>query len=116
MTKMLRQKSKYLENEKSFLVRCNKKIFFNIIKVLSVLKICPNAESAPLSFGRSLATKYVLLNNKPCMTRPAIIDLNPVEPTYYPFMITLDDACNESCNAVEADNADVTLYENMCSE
>ena len=113
---MLRQKSKYLENEKSFLVRCNKKIFFNIIKVLSVLKICPKAESAPLSFGRSLATKYVLLNNKPCMTRPAIIDLNPVEPTYYPFMITLDDACNESCNAVEVDNADVTLYENMCSE
>ena len=32
-------------------------------------------------------------------TRPFLIDLNPVELKYYPFMITLD-KCNGSCNAV----------------
>ena len=33
-------------------------------------------------------------------TRPFLIDLNPVELKYYPFMITLD-KCNGSCNAVD---------------
>ena len=45
---------------------------------------------ALLTFSRSLATKYVSLNNKPCMIRPFLIDLNSVEFKYYPFMISLD--------------------------
>ena len=43
-----------------------------------------------LSFSSSLATKCVSLNDKPCMFRPTLIDLNPVELTYYLFMISLD--------------------------
>ena len=43
-----------------------------------------------LSFSESLATKYVSLNDKACMIRPALIDLNPVKFKYYPFMISLD--------------------------
>ena len=43
-----------------------------------------------LSFSRSLATKCVSLNDKPYMIRPTLIDLNPVELKYYPFMISLD--------------------------
>ena len=36
-----------------------------------------------LSFGSSLATKCVSINNEPCMIRSALIDWNPVELDYY---------------------------------
>ena len=49
---------------------------------------------ALLSFSESLTTKCVSLNNEPCMIRPTLIDLNPVELNYYPFMISLD-KCRE---------------------
>ena len=39
-----------------------------------------------LSFSGYLATKCVSLNNQPCMTRPTVFDLNPVELTYCPFI------------------------------
>ena len=55
---------------------------------------------ALLSFSGSLATKCVTLNNEPCMTGPTLIDLNPVELNYFPFMISLD-KCNGSCNAAD---------------
>ena len=45
-----------------------------------------------LSFSNPLAreqTKCLFLNDKPCMV-PTIIDLNPLELNYYPFMISLD--------------------------
>ena len=38
-----------------------------------------------LSFSRSLATKCVY-DNEPCMARPTLTGLNPIEPNYYPFM------------------------------
>ena len=40
------------------------------------------------------------LNNEPCIIRPTIIDLNPVELNYYPFMINLD-KLDGSCSAVD---------------
>ena len=46
-----------------------------------------------LSFSSSL----ISLNDEPCMISPTLIDLNPVELKYYPFMIRLD-KCSESCN------------------
>ena len=58
-----------------------------------------------LSFSSSLArdrTKYHV-----CMIMPPLIDLNPVELKYYPFMISLD-KCNESCNDLPP--------KKMCSE
>ena len=51
-----------------------------------------------LSFGGSLATKYVSLNNEPCMVRCTLTDLNPVELDFYLFMIS-QNKCNVSCNA-----------------
>ena len=54
-----------------------------------------------LNFNSSLAhdrTEYVLLNDEPCMFRPTLIYLNPVELKYYPFMINLD-KCSRSCNS-----------------
>ena len=45
---------------------------------------------ALLSFVGSSATKCVSLDYEPCMIRPNFIDLNPVELSYYPFMISLD--------------------------
>ena len=55
-----------------------------------------------LSFSESLAheqTKFLSLNDEPCMVRPTLIDLNLVELKYYPFIISLD-KCNGSCNVL----------------
>ena len=49
-----------------------------------------------LSFSTSLAhdrTKFVSLNDEPCMIRPTLIALNPVELKYYPFMTSIG-KCN----------------------
>ena len=50
-----------------------------------------------LSCSESLATKCLFLNDEPCMVRPTLIDMNPVEFKYYPFMIRLN-KCTGSCN------------------
>ena len=55
---------------------------------------------ALLSFSWSLATKCVSLSNEPCMIRTTLIDLNPVEFNYYPFMVNLDEY-SRSCNAAD---------------
>ena len=47
-----------------------------------------------LYFSKSLAT------NKPCMIKTFLIDLNPVELKYYPFIINLD-KCSVSYNSVD---------------
>ena len=55
-----------------------------------------------LSFSSSLAyvpkvrTKCLSLNDEPCIVRPTVIDLNPVDLKYYPLMISLD-KCGRSC-------------------
>ena len=46
-----------------------------------------------LSFSESLArdrTKRLFLNDESFMVRPAIIDMNPNDLKYYPFMISLN--------------------------
>ena len=46
-----------------------------------------------LNFSESLAcdwTKCLSLNDEPYMVWPNLFHLNPVEPKYYPFMISLD--------------------------
>ena len=55
-----------------------------------------------LNFSKSLArdqTKCLFLNDEPCMVRPTLFDLNPVELKYYPFMISLY-KYTESCNVL----------------
>ena len=60
-----------------------------------------------LSFSSSLAriakvsdqTKFVFFNDESCMVRPTLIELNPVELKYYPYIISLD-KYNGSCNAL----------------
>ena len=42
----------------------------------------------------------ISLNDESCMTRPSLIDLNPLELNYYPLVISLD-KYNGSCNAVD---------------
>ena len=53
-----------------------------------------------LCFGRSLAIKWICMNNQQCITRPTIIDLNLDELHYYPFIINMN-RCDRSCNTVE---------------
>ena len=43
-------------------------------------------------------TKYLFLNEKPCMVRPTLFDMNPVELKYYPFTISLNDASENMCS------------------
>ena len=53
-----------------------------------------------LRFSESLAhdrTKFLFLNDEPCLVRRTFIDLSPAELEYYPFMISLD-TCTGSCN------------------
>ena len=40
------------------------------------------------------------LNNEPRMAKHFLINLNPAELNFYPFIISLD-KCNESCNVVD---------------
>ena len=46
--------------------------------------------SSPLARVPKARAKYLSLNDEPCMVRPTLIDLNPVELKYYPFMISLN--------------------------
>ena len=48
----------------------------------------------------SLARKSMSLSNEPYMTRPILIDLNNVELSYDPFLISLE-KYSESCNSVD---------------
>ena len=53
-----------------------------------------------LSFSSSLArnrTRCLSLNDKPYIVIPTLIDLNPFELKYYPFIIIFD-KYNGSCN------------------
>ena len=55
-----------------------------------------------LSFSESLArdpTKCMFLKDETCMVRPALIDMNPVELKYYPFMVSID-KCTGGCNVL----------------
>ena len=63
---------------------------------------------ALLSFSELLVCKCVPLNDIPCINRLTLIDLNPIEVYYYPFMIILY-KCN-CCNVVD------DLITNTCSE
>ena len=54
-----------------------------------------------LSFSSSLATTCLFLNDEPCMVRPTLINLNPVEVKYYLFMISLN-KCTGSCNVLSS--------------
>ena len=47
-----------------------------------------------LSFDKSLLTKFVSLNNQPCMLRPTLVDINSKEPLYYPFAVKCDRCCD----------------------
>ena len=59
-----------------------------------MLKFC---DIAMLSFSESLVrvakvfnrAKSVSLNNKTCLARPTLIDLNSKELHYYPFIVSL---------------------------
>ena len=62
-----------------------------------------------MSFCESSATGRVSLSNEPCMTRPALIDLNPFELKYYPFMNSLD-KYNESCNVVNDSSTKIGVF------
>ena len=56
---------------------------FDVLNIQKYLKIKNRVTKkvfvALLSFSKSLPTKYVSLNNEPCVTRSFPIDLNHVE-------------------------------------
>ena len=58
-----------------------------------MFKLIKQAFVALLTFTGSLATKCMSLNSEPYIIRSTVIDLNPVELNYYPFMISLNKCC-----------------------
>ena len=79
-------------------------IFQSITILLIMFNFFKQVFIVSFSFSSSLATKYLFLNDEPFVARPTLIDLNPVELKYYPFMIKLD-KCTGTCNA---------LFPNVC--
>ena len=71
-----------------------------------MLRLIKQVFIALLTFSRSLETKFVSLENEPCMIRDTFIDLNHVGFNYCPFMISLD-KCNKRCSVVS--NLSLTL-------
>ena len=65
-------------------------------------RIFESAFVAVLSFKRFLSknVKCTTLPNQPCIAKPILIDLNPDELRYYPFLISLSeyDGCNNLDN------------------
>ena len=53
-------------------------------------------KQAPIVLGTN---KMSVFNDEPCIFRPTLTDLNPVELKYCPFMISLD-KCSGSCNVL----------------
>ena len=62
-------------------------MIFRFIVLLSSLAHVPNL------------TTCLFLNDEPRMVRPTLIDMNPNELKYYPFMIGLN-KCTGSCNVL----------------
>ena len=58
-----------------------------------MFKLIKQAVVALLTFTGSLATKCMSLNSEPYIVRSTVIDLNPDELNYYPFMISLNKCC-----------------------
>ena len=54
---------------------------------------------ALLGFSKSLTTEYLFLNGELFIVRPTLIDMNPNELKYYPFMVSLN-KCTGSCNVL----------------
>ena len=54
----------------------------------------------PVCFGKPLAIRSVSMNNRLCMVRQTLIDLNPDELYHYPFIISMN-RCNGPCNTAE---------------
>ena len=82
-----------------------------------MFRFIKNMFNGLLSFSGSLAsmtnvsifTKCTFVNNQPCMTRPALIDLNLDEYNqgshYYLFIVNLD-RYNRSCNTLDINLVD----------
>ena len=64
---------------------------------------------ALLRFCRSLAKKWVSLNDEPCMIRSTLVDLNPFELNHYSFMTSLH-KCNGSCALSKTKEVNIELF------
>ena len=52
-----------------------------------------------LTFSESLRTECSFLNDVPCMVRPTLTHMNPVELKWYPFLISVNE-CTGSRNVL----------------
>ena len=64
---------------------------FNLFVLLSFSE--PLARIAKVSHQK----KFLFLNDKPCMGRPTLIDMSPVDLKYCLFVTSID-KCTGSCN------------------
>ena len=75
------------------------KTMFKFIKQAFMLLLSSSGSLARIA-KFSDSTKCLSLNNKPCLARATLIDLNSNKLHYYPFMGS-SDRCNWSCNTLD---------------
>ena len=63
------------------------KIIFSLIKRVFIVILSFSSFLARIAKVR---TKCLSLNDEPCMVRPTVIDLSPIELKHYPLMISLE--------------------------
>ena len=56
--------------------------------------------------------EYVLMNNQECKIRPEIININNIEPLFYPCSIKIN-KCNCSCNTINNPYAKMCVPDNI---
>ena len=73
-----------------------KKIFIGLLSACTVV-----------SFGESLAfsnfegrLKCISLSNRPCQTRPTIVDISLNETLFYSFSVSIN-KCSGNCNTID---------------
>ena len=72
------------------------------IRSLSTCKIGGFGESSTSNHGSNFEgrLKLISLNNVPCQTRPALIEVNSNETPFYPFTVGFN-KCGGSCNTTD---------------
>lgn len=73
---------------------------FNDKKWYKIINFLKQTFIVLLNLGGSLARKRTSLNNQPCIARTTLIDENPDELPYHPFVISVN-KCGGSCDTID---------------
>ena len=70
-----------------------------LIRLLSVCRISFGESKGPIINSKG-PIKHVCLNNKPCQTRPTIVNISFDKTLFYPFTVSVN-KCGGSCKTID---------------